>query len=116
MEKQNYIGELNHNREIIINYATETEHPDEVIFNTEVQDEFYEIYKPNGELLARSNSHLALNDALLQIKRKKLNGYTISTDGGEHKSAINTFGHVPNPPANLCTTVSKQLRDLYGTL
>lgn len=95
-------------------YQTDTEHPDEVIFNENVHEEYYNIYKPDGMLLARSNNMLALHDALLQIQRKKLKGYTLAMDGSDEKSEMTLDAMVRPCPPTLGKIDEDQMCDILG--
>ena len=98
-------------------YETDTEHPDEVVFNEGIHEEYYNIYKPDGTLLARSCNTLALNDVLLQIMRKKLEGYTLVMDGDENRENVSQLtldGRVKNAPYSLNEISDNQLFDLLG--
>ena len=94
-------------------YETDTEHPNEVIFNENIHDKYFNIYKPDGTLLARSCNSLALNDVRIQIMQKKLKGYTVTVDGQDIKAEINENGKiVPKWPDGLCDLFETQLNVL----
>lgn len=93
-------------------YQTETEHPNEVIFNENVHESPVYIFKPDGTLLGVTDNELVFNDFRLQVKRKKLDGYTISMDGGLTKTEVDNTGHIKKWPDNLFNIVEYQLDEL----
>lgn len=100
-----------------VRYETDTEHPNEVVFNENLHEEYYNIYKPDGSLLARSCNMLALNDVLLQVRRKKLEGYTLLMDDDEGNeevipSKLTLDGRVKPCPHSLGYIDDCQLEDL----
>ena len=76
------------------------------------ENEYCQIYKPNGELLIETNNDLIFNDILIQIRGKLLEGYYVMFKG--HRLDITPKGHIKNRPIGFFDIYAKQLGMLMG--
>lgn len=84
---------------------------DEVVIKN-IKDKYCEVFKPNGEMLVRTNDMLIFTDILVQIHEKSLEGYYIKFEGKTFP--ILKSGRVKPAPSGLFSTYGEQLRKLCG--
>lgn len=89
-------------------YAIYIDYKPEDIFAKDIEEEQVSILKPSGEILVSTNNQLVINDILIQIKQKKVCGYSILYNG--KKYVISSNGHVKG--VSLFPLIDKQLKIL----
>lgn len=81
-----------------------------VTINNDIQEESCFLYGPDNELIGEIKNDLAFLDVRCQIKRQKLNGYSILFKNQYY--IINQNGNVLNYPIDLFPKFLEYLQEL----
>jgi hypothetical protein len=87
------------------------ENKDDEIFVKDIKDESVEVFKPNGELLVKTDNVLVFNEILVQINQKSISGYHIVFRGERYD--IDKNGYIKNCKG-LFGQIDRQMRILMG--
>lgn len=86
---------------------------DDYVFPHKVEEEFCQVFRPDGTFLIYTNNENELINVLLQIRNKKLKGFYVKFRG--HKYEINEKdGRIRNAPNELFGIREKLERDFMG--
>lgn len=80
------------------------------IFAKDINDEFVTVFSPSGKVVVSTDRQLVINDILIQIKQKKLNGYYVVYK--EKKYPILNNGHIKG--VCIFPLLDEQLKKLTG--
>lgn len=89
-----------------------TEVSDDYVFVHDIEENFCEIFSPDNKLIVKTNNVYCVNDIMIQIRKKKLEGYYVMFNG--YKLEITNYGRIKNPPKGFFEIYAKQLRKLLG--
>ena len=94
-------------------YETDTTDMSRVVFNNDLHEVPVILFDPAGNEVGRTSSEVQFYDALLQIKRKALTGYSCAmADEPTVKYAIDVDGRVRNRPQAMFGLFESMLDDM----
>jgi c-di-GMP-related signal transduction protein len=79
----------------------------------DIHEDTVTVFNPDSSILVVTNNQLCINDLLLQIKEKQLEGYTIKRDNCDDIHEITPSGHILGP--GYANVYASQLDTLFLT-